>query len=134
VEGLASRVLAGQSVLLARAEEARDILPESLKALGADVWDVPAYKTVLGDANKGELQSLLREKAIQAVTFTSSSTVRNFVQLIDGELSLLEGVRLYSIGPITSDTARALGLTIYKEAPKYTIDGLIEVLVEEAKQ
>lgn len=132
VEGLASRVLAGQSVLLARAEEARDILPESLKALGADVWDVPAYKTVLGQANKEELQGLLRERAIHGVTFTSSSTVRNFLQLIDGDLALLEGVKIFSIGPITSNTARESGLVVYKEAPKYTIDGLVEVLVEEA--
>lgn len=130
IEGLASRVLPGQSVLLARAEEARDILPESLKALGADVWDVPAYKTVLGQANKEELQALLRDKLIQAVTFTSSSTVRNFLQLLDHDRSLLEGVKIFSIGPITSATARELGLTVYREAEKYTIKGLVQALVE----
>lgn len=130
IEGLASRVLPGQSVLLARAEEARDILPESLKALGADVWDVPAYKTVLGQANKEELQALLRDHLVHAVTFTSSSTVRNFLQLLDGDRSLLEGVKLYSIGPITSATARELGLTVYREAEKFTINGLIQALVE----
>lgn len=130
IEGLASRVLPGQSVLLARAEEARDILPESLKALGADVWDVPAYKTVLGQANKEELQGLLRDKLIHAVTFTSSSTVRNFLQLLDHDRSLLEGVKIFSIGPITSATARELGLTIYREAEKYTIKGLVQALVE----
>ncbi|MDP4127336.1 MAG: uroporphyrinogen-III C-methyltransferase, partial [Bacillota bacterium] len=111
VEGLANRVSAGQRVLLARAEEARDVLPESLKAMGVDVWDVPVYKTVLGGANRAELQRLLREKEIHAVTFTSSSTVRNFVNLLDGEISLLNEVSLYSIGPITSATARELGLT-----------------------
>ncbi|MDP4160226.1 MAG: uroporphyrinogen-III C-methyltransferase, partial [Bacillota bacterium] len=92
VEGLANRVSAGQKVLLARAEEARDVLPESLKAMGVDVWDVPVYKTVLGGANRAELQRLLREKEIHAVTFTSSSTVRNFVNLLDGEVSLLNEV------------------------------------------
>lgn len=130
IEGLASRVLPGQSVLLARAEEARDILPESLKALGADVWDVPAYKTVLGQANKEELQGLLRDKLIHTVTFTSSSTVRNFLQLLDHDRSLLEGVKIFSIGPITSATARELGLTVYREAEKYTIKGLVQALVE----
>ncbi len=132
IEGLAGRVLPGQSVLLARAEEARDVLPESLRALGADVWDVPAYKTVTGAANKQELINMLREKKVHAVTFTSSSTVRNFYSLIDGDLSLLAGVKLFSIGPITSQTARELGLTIDKEAARYTIDGLVEALVEGA--
>lgn len=130
IEGLASQVLPGQSVLLARAEEARDILPESLKALGADVWDVPAYRTILGQANKDELQALLRDHLVHAVTFTSSSTVRNFLQLLDGDRSLLEGVKLFSIGPITSATARELGLTVYREAEKYTIKGLVQALVE----
>jgi len=128
VEGLASRVLPGQSVLLARAEEARDILPESLKALGADVWDIPAYRTILGSADKDELRNLLRDKAVSAVTFTSSSTVRNFLHLINEEKSLLEGVKLYSIGPITSKTAQECGLIIYREAKQYTIKGLIETL------
>jgi uroporphyrinogen III methyltransferase/synthase len=130
IEGLASRVLPGQSVLLARAEEARDILPESLKALGADVWDVPAYRTVLGNTNKEELRRLLQEKAVTAVTFTSSSTVRNFLQLLDGDKELLEGVKLYSIGPITSATAQELGLEIFSEAKEYTINGLVQALLE----
>lgn len=134
IEGLASRVLPGHSVLLARAEEARDILPESLKALGADVWDVPAYKTVTGAANQEELKAMLREKKIQAVTFTSSSTARNFHSLIDGEISFLDGVKLFSIGPITSATARELGLNIHKEAARYTIDGLVEALVEGVRE
>ena len=134
IEGLASRVLPGQSVLLARAEEARDILPESLKALGADVWDVPTYRTVLGNANKEELIRLLEEKAVSAVTFTSSSTVRNFLQLIEGKLDLLEEVKLYSIGPITSKTAEELGLNIYKQAKQYTIKGLLEALAGGDKE
>ncbi|TGE34455.1 uroporphyrinogen-III C-methyltransferase [Desulfosporosinus sp. Sb-LF] len=133
VEGLSSRVTSGQRVLLARAEEARNILPESLKAMGVDVWDVPVYKTVLGGANREELQRLLRDKEIHSVTFTSSSTVRNFMTLLDGEVSLLDNVALYSIGPITSSTARRLGLTIYKEATQYTISGLVEALLEGNK-
>jgi uroporphyrinogen III methyltransferase/synthase len=130
IEGLASRILPGQGVLIARAEEARDILPESLKALGADVWDVPAYKTVLGGANREELKRLLGEKVVDAVTFTSSSTVRNFMQLLDGDTSLLDNVTVFSIGPITSATARELGLKVHKEAVQYTIKGLVEALVK----
>ncbi len=130
IEGLASRILPGQGVLIARAEEARDILPESLKALGADVWDVPAYKTVLGGADREELKRLLGEKAVDAVTFTSSSTVRNFMQLLDGDTALLDKVKVFSIGPITSATARELGLKVYMEAAQYTINGLVEALKE----
>ncbi len=108
----------------------RDILPESLKALGADVWDVPAYKTVLGGADREELKRLLGEKAVDAVTFTSSSTVRNFMQLLDGDTALLDKVKVFSIGPITSATARELGLKVYMEAAQYTINGLVEALKE----
>lgn len=133
VEGLSGRVLPSHRVLLARAEEARDVLPESLKAMGAEVWDVPVYKTVLGGANRDELQRLLRDKEIHTVTFTSSSTVRNFVKLLDGEVALLDNVKLYSIGPITSATAREHGLTVFKEAAQYTIGGLVEVLLEGGK-
>lgn len=132
-EGLSGRVVSGQKVLLARAEDARDVLPESLKAMGAEVWDVPVYKTILGGANRAELKRLLREQEIHAVTFTSSSTVRNFVTLLEGEISLLDQVQLYSIGPITSAAARELGLKIYKEAAQYTIGGLVEVLLEGRK-
>ncbi|KLU58792.1 uroporphyrinogen-III C-methyltransferase [Peptococcaceae bacterium CEB3] len=134
ISGLAGRVLRGQRVLLARAEEARDILPESLKALGADVWDVPAYRTVLGPADRDMLKGLLAQKSVQAVTFTSSSTVRNFMRMVDGDKSLLAGIKLFSIGPITSATARDLGLTIDGEAEKYTIKGLVQALVKGVKE
>lgn len=133
VEGLSGRVVSGQRVLLARAEEARDVLPESLRTMGVEVWDVPVYKTILGGANRAELKHLLSNKEIHTVTFTSSSTVRNFVTLLDGEISLLDNVKLYSIGPITSATARELGLKIFKEAAQYTIGGLVEVLLEGGK-
>lgn len=129
-EGLSGKITPGQKVLLARAEEARSILPEELTRLGAEVDDIPAYKTVLGEADKIELQRLLSEKSVEAVTFTSSSTVRNFMQLIDGEKALLEGVKLFSIGPITSATAQELGLGIHSEAEEYTIDGLVKALVQ----
>ncbi len=133
VEGLAGRVKAGQKILLARAEEARNVLPESLKAYNVEVWDVPVYKTVIGDVTRAELLSMLAKKEIDAVTFTSSSTVKNFITLLDGDVSLLENVLLYSIGPITSATAQALGLTIYKQAAHYTISGLVEAILEGNK-
>lgn len=132
-EGLTGKIIAGQKILLPRAEEARMVLPETLQASGAEVWDIPAYQTILGDADKAQLQRLLQEKAIDAVTFTSSSTVRNFIRLLDGELALLRGVKTYSIGPITSKTARELGLDIHYEAAEYTIDGLLQALRQGVK-
>ncbi len=133
IEGLSGRITSGQRLVLARAEEARDVLPKFLKAMGVDVWDVPVYKTVIGSANREELKGLLRDKEIHSVTFTSSSTVRNFVSLIDGDVSLLDNVSLYSIGQITSATAQELGLTIYKEAAQSTICGLVQTLLEGNK-
>ncbi|WP_088226724.1 uroporphyrinogen-III C-methyltransferase [Desulfosporosinus sp. FKB] len=133
VEGLRHRVKAGDKVLLARAEEARNILPDSLKAMGVEVWDVPAYKTILGSANRADLQRMLQNKEIDRVTFTSSSTVKNFIKLLDGKTELLQNVLLYSIGPITSATAREMGLTIHREALEYTIQGLVEALLEGKK-
>jgi uroporphyrinogen III methyltransferase / synthase len=133
VEGLSTRVKAGERVLLARAEEARDVLPESLKSMGVEVWDVPVYKTILGSANRAELQRMLQNQEIHTVTFTSSSTVKNFLKLLDGKTDLLKNVSLYSIGPITSATARELGLTIHGEALEYTIGGLVEALLEGKK-
>ncbi|KLU66860.1 uroporphyrinogen-III C-methyltransferase [Desulfosporosinus acididurans] len=132
-EGLRHLVKSGDKVLLARAEEARTILPDSLKAMGVEVWDVPAYKTILGGANRADLQQMLQSKEIDRVTFTSSSTVKNFIKLLDGKTELLQNVLLYSIGPITSATAREMGLTIHREASEYTIQGLVEALLEGKK-
>lgn len=130
VKVLKDRLLPGQKVLLARAEEARQVLPDALMAAGAEVWDVPVYRTVKGNTDTETLRRLLKEKAVYAVTFTSSSTVRNFVALLNGDIELLNGVKVFSIGPITSNTSRELGLTVYKEAAVYTIPGLINALME----
>lgn len=132
-EGLKDKVRYGQKILLARAEDARMVLVEELKRFGAEVWDIPAYKTVLGTADQAELLELLTNKAVDAVTFTSSSTVRNFLQLLEGNTDLLKGVKCFSIGPITSSTAAEMGLTIDSQAEEYTIDGLIKALVQEVK-
>ncbi|MDR3289251.1 MAG: uroporphyrinogen-III C-methyltransferase [Peptococcaceae bacterium] len=129
-ELLTGKVQAGQTVLLARAEEARAVLPEALRAMGAEVWDIPVYRTLLGETDRQELRRTLREKQIDAVTFTSSSTVRNFLTLLEGDPSLLREVKIFSIGPVTSQTARELGLTVYKEAAVYTIPGLVSALME----
>ncbi len=135
IEGLAGQVNSGDRVLLPRAREARLILPEQLVKLGAVVEEVVAYETVLGSADARVLIDLLQNKQLHAVTFTSSSTVRNFMTLLqDGQVenpqSLLESVIVACIGPITAGTARELGLKVQVEATEYTIDGLVKALMD----
>lgn len=131
--------LRAKRILLARAAEAREVLPEELRRRGAEVDEVAAYQTVVGEGGERaeELRRLLREGAIAAVTLTSSSTARNLVSLLGGEsaegraeaVRLLSGVTVASIGPITTQTALELGLEVQVEATEYTIPGLVSALV-----
>jgi len=119
-----------KKVLLPRAKVARTILPEELIKMGAVVDEVTAYETILCDDAKETLISLLTDQEIDAVTFTSSSTVSNFMSLLTEDAAkLLKGVTIASIGPITSDTARALGIKPDLEADPYTIPGLVDELL-----
>ncbi|HJS99331.1 MAG TPA: uroporphyrinogen-III synthase [Terriglobales bacterium] len=129
----------GQRILLVRAKIARDVIPEELRRAGAVVTVVEAYETVPPEVSRGRLQAALRDsgKKPDVITFTSSSTVRNFVSLLldlkaDGESAaapLLEGVKLASIGPVTSATLRHLGLPVDIEAREYTVPGLVRAIV-----
>ena len=116
----------GERVLLARAAQARDVLPEGLEARGYAVEVLPVYRTVTAAPDPQAL-ALVRDGGIDAVTFTSSSTVRNFVDLV-GPLPD-PAPPVVSIGPVTSDTARELGLTVSAEATEHTIDGLVATLL-----
>ena len=111
---------------------ARTILPEELTKMGAHVDEVTAYETKLDDDRKDALLDALKENAIDAVTFTSSSTVSNFMSLIQKEdtKTLLKDVTIASIGPITSDTAKDLGITPDIEAQAFTISGLVDALTD----
>lgn len=122
----------GKKVLLPRADIARKVLPDTLRSMGAEVNEATAYKTVIGEGNTEELVKLLEEKRIHVITFTSSSTVKNFVKKLglDNLPRLLDGVTVASIGPITSASARELGLVVDVQAGKYTIDGLIQAVLE----
>ena len=132
VEAFSDLDMTGKKVLLPRAKKARTILPEQLALMGAVVDEVTAYETRLADEGKEMLIDMLEAGDIDAVTFTSSSTVTNFLTLLEGQdtSALLEKVVLASIGPITSDTIRAQGLTPDIEAGAFTIDGLIEALLK----
>jgi len=126
----------GQRILLPRADIAREALVDGLQAKGATVDNVVAYHTVLDEA-QGDVVGMLRAKQIDAVTFSSSSTVKNFFARLeqsgvsnDEARDLLASVTVAAIGPITAQTARDFGLHVAIEADKYTIDGLVSALVE----
>lgn len=121
--------IAGKKILLPRAEEAREILPKKLRDFGAEVKVVPAYRTVLPEESREALLSALKE-GVDLITFTSSSTAKNLFKLLEGHESLLEGVVLASIGPITSETLRKLGHPPQIEAREYTIPGLVSAILD----
>jgi uroporphyrinogen III methyltransferase/synthase len=123
--------LRGARVLLPRAEIARSALPELLRERGAEVVEVAAYGTELDGAGAGEVERRLRQNEIDVVTFTSSSTVRNFVALVGADVGR---ALVASIGPITSATARELGLDVAIEASAYTIPGLTGAIVARLGQ
>ena len=126
VEELGGLPLQGRRVLIARAAGARSVLPDALRGRGADVDDVALYDTVPEPLADGQRERLARATY---ATFTSSSTVRFFTEA-GGELP--PTARLVSIGPITSETARELGLTVHVEAERHDIDGLVEALLADA--
>jgi uroporphyrinogen III methyltransferase/synthase len=114
--------LHGARALVARAEEARDTLPEGLRARGAEVDLVPLYRTLAAVPRHPE-----RMLTADAVAFTSSSTVTRFAQALAAhDLAHVRGV---SIGPITSATARELGVGLIAEATQHDVDGLVATLL-----
>ena len=118
--------MAGRRVLIPRAQAAREILPEQLRARGAKVDVAPAYRTMVPEEAAGRVAEAFSRRP-DWITFTSSSTVTNFVRAAGKQV--LEGVRIASIGPVTSGTVRSYGLTVDAEAQPYTIDGLVAALV-----
>lgn len=129
---LAGKVGKQDRVLIARAAEAREVLPQELIRFGATVDIVPVYKTVPGDANSAELTEMLSKDEIDIVTFTSSSTVTNLLAILGDEAQkLLSGVKIACIGPVTADTCREHGLQPAVIATEYTIKGLAESIIRE---
>ena len=119
-------------VLIPRAQVAREALPALLQRAGAQVDVVAAYKTVLPPAEGvGALVERLKAGEVDAVTFTSSSTARNLLELLGENRDALNCPRLFSIGPITTATLAAAGFTDVVEATEYTIPGLVDALVKE---
>ncbi len=118
--------LRGKRVLLPRAREARDA---GLRTLGATVDVIPVYETVRETGDGGELAAAISAGKIDAVTFTSSSTVRHFVDLVGRAAATSGRFAAAVIGPVTAATARELGIAVAVEADEYTVPGLVEALV-----
>jgi uroporphyrinogen III methyltransferase/synthase len=129
-EGLIE-ALAGLDIeraLIARASGARDVLPEALRARGAQVDVLELYDTVAEPLGETQLSAV---RSADYVTFTSSSTVRFFMDALGGRFP--DGVRAVSIGPITSETLRERGLEPDVEAARHDIEGLVEALVADRR-
>lgn len=130
IEGLAEKAdLTDRKILLPRAQEAREILVTGLQDAGAEVDEVAAYQTILGEGLV-DLVTLLREDKIQVATFTSSSTVRNLAKMLEPASfsQMLKNVTIACIGPITAKTVEELGGRVDLVAEEHTISGLVETL------
>lgn len=132
LEGLITRGVAGQRVLLPRAEHARDVLPNGLRSVGATVDVVVAYRTEIPPDAPG--LRALEAGEIDVVTLTSSSTARNLVALASGRVDLINRARVACIGPITAATAREVGLRVDLVAEEHTIPGLVAALVADPER
>lgn len=122
----------GQRVLIPRAAVAREILPEQLRELGADVRVVTAYRTVLPEVEADRVKELLKTQALHVLTFASSSTVRNFCGLFGSREDmrrLTGGAVVACIGPVTARTAAEEGLAVTVTAAENTIPALVEAIV-----
>jgi uroporphyrinogen III methyltransferase/synthase len=135
-EGLRKEKLKNKSILIPRAKIARDILPEELRKAGAVVDVAEVYRTVLPKADVGKVRDLLKKREVSAITFTSSSTVSNFVRMLGPAEAreLTSGIPVASIGPITADKAKILGIETAVMPAEYTIPSLVQALVEYFKR
>ncbi len=130
LEKLEDEMLLGEKVLIPRGNIARETIPVALRNKGIDVTEITVYDTVPeNEKNSEELLTQLRERNIDVITFTSSSTVRHFLKAIgDENMSLVENVLIACIGPKTAETAQELGLQRIIISQEYTIEGIIKAI------
>jgi uroporphyrinogen III methyltransferase/synthase len=129
----------GKKFLLPRADIAREVLADELRKASAEVTEVTAYKTVLAEIEREgdpDIYRMLLEKRIDVVTFTSASTVRNFVQVFGAEQApdLLNATKVACIGPVTAEAAEQYGIKTTIMPKEYTIPALVDAIVEHFKQ
>jgi len=132
LKGLEKSGLRGKRILLARAKEARDVLPAGLRRMGATVDVVEAYRTVRPRGGSKRLKELLKKGKVDAITFTSSSTVNHFADLLEKEdlQSLLGQTAIACIGPITARRAKNWKMRVQVQPKEYTIPALTQAIVQ----
>lgn len=135
LEKLKGQIRPGERALLPRGDLAREVLPAELGAMGVEAIEIDVYETKIADPRDDMALEWLRNGGIHMITFTSSSTVANLLDILrrHGEadpIRLLKDVPLASIGPITSSTIREAGLTVAAEAESSTLQGLVEAMVK----
>lgn len=133
LEALKDEDLSGKRVLIPRALVAREVLPEALAERGAEVIVAPVYETRLPKKIAERTSAMLSSGKITMVTFTSSSTVSNWTEMMNNlefcQDDMMKAARVACIGPVTANTARKLGYTVDIEASKHTVEGLIEAIL-----
>lgn len=132
LESLSAATMAGKRVLIPRAAKARDVLPDTLRQWGAGVDVVEAYRTAAPPVDIAAVRERLQRGDVDVISFTSSSTVSNFVRLFDGgKLSSIVGdAAIATIGPITARTVEDLGGQVAIMAQEFTVDGLVKAIVD----
>ena len=128
VAELSDRDWTGVPVLLPGADIGRDALAQGLGDRGAQVERITAYRTVTPPDSANQARKLL-ESGVDVITFTSSSTVRNLLNILEGDKRLLESALIACIGPVTAGAARELGLRVDLVAAEHTVEGLVDTLV-----
>jgi uroporphyrinogen III methyltransferase / synthase len=131
LEGFEKMGIQGERILLARVKKARDVLPQGLRRLGAEVDVVEAYRTLKPRGGSRKLRKTLAGGEVDVVTFTSSSTVNHFAELLKKEelKGFLKNVTVACIGPVTARTAEGLGMKVRIQPKEYTIPALTEAIV-----
>jgi uroporphyrinogen III methyltransferase/synthase len=130
LKGFQKMAMRGKKILLARAQKARDILPKGLRKMGAEVEVIEVYRTVRPKGGSKRLRQLLSDGKMDVVTFTSSSTVDHFVELLKKEdlKKRLKGIAIACIGPVTAKTAKGWGMKVHIQPKEYTILGLTRAI------
>ena len=123
----------GSKILIPRAAKARDVLPEGLKKLGASVDVVTTYQTINSGRKKEELAALIYDNKVDVITFTSSSTVTNFMEIMGHDFKLPVKINVACIGPVTAAAAKKAGFKVDISQDEYTMEGLVQSLINHIK-
>ena len=132
LDGFEKMAIQGNRMLLARARIARDVLPKGLRKMGAEVEVVEVYRTVKPKGGARRLRQLLSNESVDVITFTSSSTVNHFAELLKKEnlKACLKGIAVACIGPVTTRTAKTWGIRVQIQPEAYTVPALTQAIAE----